>query len=71
MKSTSTAINHEWAGPYTAPYVGWGVDRESDVCTCDSPVSSDEDELDAWIKASNRWFKAWLTFYKIKRWLRL
>jgi hypothetical protein len=24
-------------------------------------------ELDAWIKASNRWFKFWLAFYRIKR----
>ena len=56
-KQRTTAINHEWDGPYTAPYVGWSVD-------------TDEDELDSWIKASNRWFKFWLAFYKIKRWLR-
>ena len=58
--NSSSAQNIEWE---YSPYVGWGVEQESDVCTCES----DEAELDAWIKTSNRWFRVWLTLYKIKK----
>ena len=68
MNST-TAINHEWDGPYTA----WGVDSDEcdcEECRCGSRLCPECTVSWESVKREvGLTYQFWYAFYKIKRWL--